>query len=213
MRIRVIVAWLALLLLFPSAAFASLADEERQGEVVSAQLNAGTKSCGDLSAEDFDHIGEYVMGHFLGSAAAHEAMNERMRATMGDQLEERMHQLIGARFAGCAVPAGATSGHDYGSMMGSGGMMGGYYGNGGWSAMMRSGNYSWMMGGAWRNMSRQDWQRIQQQLLGTTGHGDGWSAWAIAAVALAALVLGGAIALVASHRGPFRRQPPAALPS
>lgn len=38
--------------------------------------------------------------------------------------EGRMHQLMGARFAGCATPSDAEG--SYGPMMGAGGMMGGY---------------------------------------------------------------------------------------
>ncbi len=211
MRIRVALVSLALILLVPSAALASLADEQRQGQALAAQLQSGAKSCNELSAEDFDHIGEYVMGHFLGSIAAHEAMNERMRLMMGDQAEGRMHQLMGARFAGCAVPGSA--GGSYGPMMGQG-MMGGSYGNGGWGSMMGSHDWSWMMGGAWRNMSRQDWQRLELQLLGTTriSH-HGMSGWAIAAIALATVLLIAALAILAVRRRPFRRSPPATSPS
>ena len=77
--------------------------------------------------------------------------------------------------------------------MGGGGMMGGYYNaNGGLGAMMSSGNWSWMMGGAWQNMTRQDWQRLQHQLLGTqhqhASH-HGWSMAAMIAAVLAGLVL------------------------
>jgi len=68
-----------------------------------AQLQAGTKTCSALSAGDLDHIGEYVMFHALGSTTVHQAMNDRMRAMMGDQGESRMHQLLGARYAGCTT--------------------------------------------------------------------------------------------------------------
>lgn len=210
MRIRVALASFALLLLAPSVAFASLADEQRQGQALAAQLQSGAKSCSDLSAEDFDHIGEYVMGRFLGSTVAHQAMNDRMRLMLGAQAEGRMHQLMGARFAGCATSTGAANG--YGSMMGQG-MMGGNYGNGDWGAMMRSGDWNWMMGGNWRNMSRQDWQRLQRQWLGTsaTDH-HAWSGWAIAGASVGAVLLA-ALAIVALARRPFRRPPTAASPS
>jgi hypothetical protein len=100
-------------------------------------------------------------------------------------------------------------------MMGGGGMMGGYYNaNGGFGAMMSSANWSWMMGGAWQNMTRQDWQRLQHRLLHTnidpTSH-HGWSMAAIMAAVLGGLVLV-SLAIVGVIRRPFRR-PLAASPS
>jgi hypothetical protein len=99
-------------------------------------------------------------------------------------------------------------------MMGGGGMMGGYYNHGGLGTMMSSSNWSWMMGGAWQNMTRQDWRRLQHQLLGTstntTSH-HGWSMAAMMAAVLGGLVLV-SLAIVAIIRRPFRR-PPAASPS
>ena len=203
MLLRGVLVSLALVLLAPAVAFASLADEQRQGRDLITQLQSGATSCGDLSAEDFDHIGEYIMGRALGSTSAHQAMNERMRLMMGDQSEQRMHQLMGERFAGCS---GTNS--SGGTGMGPG-MMGGSTGNDGWGSMMSSGDYSWTMGGNWRSMTRQDWQRLQQQWLGTsatTGHG--WSPWVIAGVTLAAALLA-ALAALALVRRPFRRKPAA----
>lgn len=81
---------------------------------------------------------------------------------------------------------------------------------------MRSGDYRWMMGGTWRNMSRADWQRVQHQWLGinaSAGRGDGWSAGAIAAVALGSALLAAVLAILAMRRGPFRRPPAAGSPS
>ena len=100
----------------------------------------------------------------LGSTTLHQAMNDRMRAMLGEQGETRMHQLLGARYAGCSTRTGGIAGGA--GMMGGSGMMGGYYSNGGIGAMMRSSDWNWMMGGAWQHMTRKDWQRRQQQLLG-----------------------------------------------
>jgi hypothetical protein len=63
-------------------------------------------------------------------------------------------------------------------------------------------------------MTRQDWRRRQQQLLGPgTGTGtmmhNGWSAIAIIAVCLGAVILV-ALAILAIIRRPFRRPPTAA---
>ena len=199
MRIRLLLAVAAVLLLVPSAVFASVAGEQRQGARLLTDLRSGATSCGDLSPEDFDHIGEYVMGRALGSVSAHGAMNDRMRLMLGDQGEQRMHELMGQRFSGCASRAGGG----YGPMMG-GGMMGGAHSGADLGQMMRSSDWSWMMGGTWRHMDRRDWQRLQDEWAtggGTMSH-HRWSAWAIAAVALGAVLLVG-LAIIALTRRPF----------
>jgi hypothetical protein len=210
MRLRLGFTTIALVLLIPAAASASLADEQTQGQGLIGQLQAGTKTCSALSAAGLDHIGEYVMFRALGSTSLHQAMNDRMIAMLGEQGESRMHQLLGARYAGCSTSSSASGG--YGGMIGGSGMMGGYYSNGGFGAMMSSGNWSWMMGGAWQNMTRQDWQRLQHQLLGTsTSRHHGWSMAVMMAAALGGLVLV-SLGMVAVIRRPFRR-PPTAAPS
>jgi hypothetical protein len=204
MPLRVALSLVVLALLSPAPALASLADEQSQGRTLVSQLRSGAKSCGDLSATDFEHVGEYVMGRALGSTSAHEAMNTRMRQYMGEQGEERMHQLMGERFTGCASGGGAVMGP---------GMMGGYSGNGGWGSMMSSGDWSWMAGNAWRGMSRQDWQRLQRRWMGSSGMSGGHHGWSTAAV----VVVVGAIfltafAVFALIRRPVRRPPAASTP-
>jgi hypothetical protein len=198
------------LLVAPGTAFASLSDEQNQGRALVARLQSGDKSCGDLSSENFDHIGEYVMGRVLGSTRLHHAMNGRMRLVMGEQAERRMHERMGARFAGCTGTFQRS-----GAGMGPG-MMGGHDNDGDWSSvvrsMMGSGGWSWMMGGNWRNMTREDWHRLERQWLGTNAasahHGTG--AAAIVAITVAGALLVGVLAFVAIVRRPFRRPPAAA---
>jgi hypothetical protein len=216
MRTRLALTTIALVLLIPAAASASLAGEQRQGQNLIAQLQAGTKTCSALSAGDLDHIGEYVMFRALGSTTLHQAMNDRMRAMLGEQGESRMHQLLGARYPGCSTRAGGLAGSagSAGSagMMGGSGMMGGYAASGGISAMTSTGDWSWMMGGAWQHMTRQDWQHRQQQLLGPgarTMMNNRSSAITIVAVCLGAIILV-ALAILAIIRRPFRRPPTAA---
>jgi hypothetical protein len=210
MRTRLALITIGLALLIPAVAQASLAGEQQQGQNLIAQLQSGAKTCRDLSADDLDHIGEYVMFRALGSTTLHQAMNDRMIAMLGEQAESRMHQLLGARYAGCSANTAVTGGSR--GMMGGGGMIGGYNNHGGFGAMLSSTDWSWMLGGAWQNMSRQDWQRLQHQLLGTnaTSH-HGWST-----VATMAAILGGillvTVAIVAVIRRPFSR-PPTAAPS
>jgi hypothetical protein len=210
MRIRLSLLTIALVLLIPAAASASLAGEQAQGQSLIGQLHAGTTTCRALSADDLDHIGEYVMFQALGSTTRHQAMNDRMRAMLGEQGESRMHQLLGARYAGCSTRTGGTAAGA--GVMGGSGMMGGYAANGGISAMMSSGDWSWMMSGTWQHMTRHDWQRREQQLLGPgtgTMMNNDSSAIAIIAVCLGAVILV-ALAIVAFIRRPFRRPPTAA---
>ena len=205
MSIRVALTSIALLLLVPAAAFASLADEQRAGHELVAQLRSGAMSCGDLSAEDRDHIGEYVMGRALGSTSAHRSMNERMRAMMGARFEARMHQVLGARTTGCPAPGSGAN-----AVMGPGMM--GASGGSGWGAMMRSRDFGWMRAGAWRTMSRQDWQRVQRQWLSTTTSHHGRGMWTIA-ITLASILIVIALITLAVFARPFRRPPTASSPS
>jgi len=204
--IPLITTIVATLLLISAGAGATLVDEQAQGQNLIAQLHAGTKTCTDLSADDLDHIGEYFMFKALGSSTLHQAINDRMTQMMGERAESRMHQLLGARYAGCSTKGLGIAG--YGSMMGGGGMMGRYYNSGGSGAMMSSSDWSWMTGGTWQHMTRQDWQRLQQRMLGTnvssSRSGDGWSTVAIIATTLGALALVG-LAVFIGVRRPFRR--------
>jgi hypothetical protein len=76
-------------------ALASLADEVAAGRQVAQRLQAGATSCDKLSDADFDHLGEYVIERVIGSRAAHQAVNDRMTAMMGEANAERMHELMG----------------------------------------------------------------------------------------------------------------------
>lgn len=216
MRTRLALLALTIMLVVPATAFASPADERRHGQQLIAQLQAKTRDCGQLSAEDFGHIGEYAMFHALGSTSLHQAMNERMTATIGEQGETRMHELLGQRYTGCHSGSGATTGYGWmgPGMIGGSGTIGGYSGNGSSGAMMNSTDRSRMIGSAWQTTTRQDWQRLQQHVLrtsaSTTASPDGgWHPLAIVAVTVATVLLA-ALAIFALIRRPFRRQPTAA---
>ena len=172
----------------------SLAQEVAAGQALSARLEAGQIGCADLSNDDFDHLGEYVMNRMVGSLARHEALNARMTSMMGADNEARMHVLMGQRYAGCLATGTTTGGWMGPGMMGSDGWNGG----GPWSQMMGSGMWSWMSDGHWQQMSSGDWQRLGAQWMGpgmmTTG-GDRWSA------ADTGLVVGGALILAAAIGG------------
>lgn len=173
-------------------ALASLADEVAAGRQVARQLDAGRVGCSDLDDADFEHLGEYAMERMLGSRATHEALNARMSSTMGAAGTDRMHELMGRRYAGCGA---------------SGAGMGG-----GWGVMMGARDLAWMRNGAWRHMSRADWQRLGATWMGPgmmSGADDGWSTGAVLAVVVGALALG-ALGIYAVLRRPWRRSAPGA---
>jgi hypothetical protein len=121
-----------------SPGFASTATEQREGELLFQQLQAGTKRCSTLTPDQFERIGEFAMGRMVGSTARHSEMNAQMRSMMGESGEEQAHQRMGHQFAGCG---GA------GSMMSMGsGMSGTGSGMSGTGSGM-SGTGSGMMGG------------------------------------------------------------------
>lgn len=205
MLLRLVLAVAAVLLITPVGANASVADEERQGRDLVARLQAGDKRCDDLAAQDFEVIGEYVMGRMVGSTEAHEAMNERMREVMGERAEQRMHELMGRRYAGCATGSGGAGTQMGPGMMGSdrgSGMMGDH-----WGSMMDSEDWGWMAGGAWRTMGRQDWQSLQDRWMGPgmMRAGDGWSAWAIVGVVLAAVAATALLVVLLTRRSSQHR--------
>jgi hypothetical protein len=134
-----------LLLGAPAALADELGAEVAEGRALAESVQAGQRSCGELSDDQLELLGEYTMDRYLGNRAAHEAMNRRMVQMMGAAGERRMHIALGERFARCAtgstsrwvapmlgmmgrygggsprgVGPGMTYGRGYGSMMGRG---------------------------------------------------------------------------------------------
>ena len=177
-----------------AAAATSLAQEVTAGQALAVRLEAGKVGCAQLSNDDFDHLGEYVMNRMVGSLARHEALNARMTSMMGADNEGRMHVLMGQRYARCigtGTPAGGSMGP---GMMGSDGWNGG----GPWSQMMGTGMWSWMSDGHWQQMSSGDWQRLGGQWMGPGMMRAGGGRWSAADTGL---VIGGALILVAAAVG------------
>jgi putative membrane protein len=121
-RARTVLATGLLLALLGVAAAPTLAtaSEEAQGAQLLQSFQAGKKTCQQLSRDQFELIGESVMGRMLGSTATHEAMNRQMTSVMGTSGEAQAHTFMGQRFTGCAAGRAPAA---FGSMMG---MMGGY---------------------------------------------------------------------------------------
>lgn len=168
---------------------ASVGAEQQQGTRLLRSLQAGKQKCQQLSRDQFDAIGESVMGRMLGSTARHEAMNQQIRTTTGASGEAQAHVIMGQRFTGCATGAAPAA---FGSMMG---MMGNYSGaDGGGMGNGRDGGNGFgpgMMGGS-----------------GSRAGGDnGWSSTdTVLSILLA--VLAAALAALAAWRRPWRRSSP-----
>jgi len=161
----------SLIAAWPGLASGSIASEERQGQQVLDAVNNGDRTCSQLSRNDFEVVGDYVMGRMVGSTKAHEQMDALMERMMGVRANQQMHVAMGERFTRCgrgSVPSG------FGSMMGAMGMMGGYVAGG---TTTGSGG---MMGGA--NTSSQ----------GGDGDNDfGTAGWVMVAMMALLLVIAG----------------------
>ncbi len=126
-----------------NAAIQSQQQEEQEGKKFLDNLNNKTAICSQLKDADFEKIGEYFMGQFIGDTSRHIAMNEMMKRMMGDKGEEQMHTAWGKRGSSCdtsaTLPSQGTGFMPMIWMMGGGGnpMMGGWNGLGvmGWIPM------------------------------------------------------------------------------
>jgi hypothetical protein len=74
--------------------------EEADGKALYEKLQAKQMSCADLSDDQFELIGEYLMGQRAG--ANHELMNGMMKQMMGDEGEVQMHIYFARSQTGCA---------------------------------------------------------------------------------------------------------------
>jgi hypothetical protein len=198
-----LIAALGALLIAAAPAGAAPADEVSAGRTVAGQLQAGTVGCSTLTATQFERLGEFVMERMVGSRAGHEAMNERMTQALGAENADRMHELLGRSYAGCAG-GNATSVPMGPAMMGATGS------GGGWGAMMSSPAWRWMHDGAGQQMSAGAWRDLAANMMGSrySAHHHGWSAAGVVAAVLGALVAGVLVALLL--RRPWRHRPPGA---
>jgi Short C-terminal domain len=130
-----VLAGITVLSLAGTALAAAPQGSEGNGEALLRAVESGSKNCSDLSATDFEAMGEYTMGQMMGSARGHEAMDRFMSSMMGPESARKVHEAMGRRFAGCG---GASFPRGFGRMMGAigavgmmgGGMMGPYRGEG-----------------------------------------------------------------------------------
>ncbi len=60
-----------------------------------------TLPCANVTDDQFDQIGDYVMQQMMGNA--HDTMDQMMTARFGDTGEKNMHIAMGKRATGCAT--------------------------------------------------------------------------------------------------------------
>lgn len=158
----------------------TLAQEEQRGEAIAESVRSGARQCSDLSSDDFELIGEYTMGRYLGDDGAHAAMNERMALMMGEVGERRMHTALGYRYTSCA---GGPASDWVGPIAG---MMGGPGSGGNGPGMMRGGEYR---GGGYSG-----------SMMGSGHHGGDVSMFGVVLIALAAAALGAGLVMLVLRR-------------
>lgn len=153
--------------------------------VTTAPALADGTRCSTMTTSQFERLGSSVMARMAGSPGAYTAMTDRMDAVLGTQATDRMEQLMGRRYAGCAT----------GVAIGPG--------------MMGAPAYRWMSDGRWRHMTGSDWRDVATSMMGARymSSGHSWNAAAVVAVVLGALLVG-ALAAVLLVRRPWRNQPP-----
>jgi hypothetical protein len=197
----VLVALLLSLALAAPALADSVAAEQALGAQILTQVQHGTLSPKSLTNAQYQNLGEYLMGHALGSTALHQRMNTLMDEMLGPSAADQMHVYLGKRYLGISAAPGSRYAPLYGLM---GVMMTGYRG----SAL------AGMMGAYFSGHGTAGY-RVGPGMMGY-GYGytpaasssGGWPTGAVIAVAaLAALLLGGLAALSVPR---LRRRPPTA---
>lgn len=164
------------------ASGSTLAQEEQRGKEIAESVRAGENRCADLSVNEFESIGEYAMGSYLGSEAGHSAMNRRMTLMMGGAGERRMHIALGYRYSSCA---GGPATSWVGAMAG---MMGGRGAGGNRPGMMAAGEY-------------EERGSYSGTMMSSSGHRDsGISTPGIVLIALAAAAIGVGVGAVFARR-------------
>jgi len=167
----------------------SVTAEQAQGAQVLAQAQHGTLSPKGLTSEQYQNLGEYLMGRALGSPQLHHRMNALMDEMMGSSASDQMHIYLGKRFLGVSATPSSRDSELYGLM---GVMMSGYHGSP-LAGMM--GAYLTGKGKAGSSMGP---GMMGYRYRPTASSGGGWPAGAVVAVSAlgAVLIVGlGALAL------------------
>ena len=104
----------------------SVATEQAQGAQILSQVQHGSLSANGLTSDQYQNLGEYLMGRTLGSPQLHQRINTLMDEMMGSSAGDQMHVYLGKRFLGVSVTPPSRYTRLYGLM---GVMMSGYRGS------------------------------------------------------------------------------------
>jgi hypothetical protein len=104
----------------------SVAAEQALGAQILTQVQHSTLSPKSLTNDQYQNLGEYLMGRALGSTALHQRMNTLMDEMMGPTASDLMHVYLGKRFLGVSATPTSRSRQLWGLM---GVMMSGYHGS------------------------------------------------------------------------------------
>jgi hypothetical protein len=181
----------------------SVTTEQQQGGQILAQVHRGKLSPKSLTNDQYQNVGEYLMGQALGSTPVHQRRNTLMDEMMGAGASGQMHIYLGKRYLGIDATAGARYGALYGLMSA---MMSGYRGSalaGMMSAYLNGqGKAGYSAGPGMMGYS--------YAYTPTTKSSDGWPTGAVIAVAiLGTLLAAGALAFATPRfKGRSRRPTP-----
>jgi hypothetical protein len=176
---------LALVLAVPASA--SVTSEQQEGAQTLSAVHAGKLKGTSLSSSQYGYVGEYLMGQALGSTASHERMNSLMDEMMGSTAVDQMHVYLGERYLGKSAQIPGR----YAPMYGLIGMMTGYRGS------SIAGMMSGYLNSQTQSTTPYSGSTGMMGYYGTSANSTGGlSTGAIVAIViLAALLLGGGLAL------------------
>ncbi len=83
--------------------------EEVEGQKLLQSIKSNSKTCKDLSQDNFEKIGDYVMRQRVGSSEKHAVMDANMEQMMGKDQNVQMHIALGKNATGCSSPVNAAS--------------------------------------------------------------------------------------------------------
>jgi putative membrane protein len=72
---------------------------ESRGEILWGGLASGKLRCSDFTDSDFEELGDFFMSRMLGTR--HEAIDEWMGNSLGEENDSAMHTIMGKRVSGC----------------------------------------------------------------------------------------------------------------
>ena len=191
---------LSMALAAPAVADSVAAEQQRGAQIVN-QVQHGKLSPKSLTNDQYQNLGEYLMGRALGSPQLHQRMNTLMDEMMGPSASDLMHIYLGKRYLGVNTAPGSRYRPLYGLM---GAMMTGYRGSA-LAGMMSA--YLSGQGTAGYATGPGMMRSVYSSAPAATS-GGGWpTAAVVAVIVLAVMLVGGALALMVPRLRARPRRP------